>query len=343
MISIRRQVEHADYLAACFQALMKAYLELTRSLPTAALPANPDLAGQCKEDLERSATALKDTPPVEAIDEAGKLALQRIDDIFHSNRAALEERDTALKEVVVSVAQAIAGFRGHGERHESNLGRLADNFEALSHVEDASELRRRLRDNVSKLREAAEEMRRESEQSARQFESQISAFQQRLEMARKESGTDRLTGLGSRREAERQVRRIPKRKGTFCVLLFDIEGFKDINSRYGALFGDKLLCALAHVLRGQFPDEGSLFRWGADEFLVLCQGSLADCAEQCRDICASFAAGGKYFTTLESGAKVALAAGLAFGAAQYASGESPEDLCRRSRAALEQNRIQLRR
>jgi diguanylate cyclase len=343
MISIRKQVEHGDYVAACFRALLKAYVELTRSLPTAALPANPDLAGQCKEDLERSATALKDTPPVEAIDEAGKLALQHIDGIFHSNRAALEERDAALKEVVVLVAQAVAGFRGHGERHESNLGRLADNFEALSRVDDANELRRRLRDNVSKLREAAEEMRRESEQAARQFESQISVFQQRLETARKESGTDRLTGLGSRQEAERQVRKIPKRKGNICVLLFDIEGFKDVNSRYGALFGDKLLGALAHVLRGQFPEEGSLFRWGADEFLAVCEGSLAGCSERGRDICASFATPGKYFTTLESGAKAALSAVLAFGAVQYSSGESPEDLCRRARAALEQNRKQPRR
>jgi diguanylate cyclase (GGDEF)-like protein len=343
MISIRKQIEHADYLAACFRALLKAYLGLAKSLPTAALPANPDLAAQCKEDLERSAAALKDTPPVEAIDEAGKLALQRIDDIFHSNRAALEERDTALKEVVASVAQAMAGFRGHGERHESNLGRLADNFEALSRVEDATELRRRLRENVSKLREAAEEMRHGGEQATRQFESQISAFQQRLEMARKESGTDRLTGLGSRQEAERQVRSIPRRQGTICVLLFDIEGFKDINQRYGALFGDKLLCALAHVLRGQFPEEGSLFRWGADEFLVICEGSLAGCAERSRGICASFSTGGKYFTTSDSGAKIDLAAGLAFGAAQYASGESPEELCRRSRAALDQNRRQLRR
>jgi GGDEF domain-containing protein len=97
------------------------------------------------------------------------------------------------------------------------------------------------------------------------------------------------------------------------------------------------------VLRGQFSEEGSLFRWGADEFLVISEGSFAGCSERSGDICASFSKGGKYFTTLDSGAKIDLAAGLAFGAAQYASGESPEELCRRARAALEQNRRQARR
>ncbi len=47
-----------------------------------------------------------------------------------------------------------------------------------------------------------------------------------------------------------------------CVLLFDIEGFRAINSRYGTLFGDKLVQALAHMLKDRFSDEGTLFDGG---------------------------------------------------------------------------------
>jgi diguanylate cyclase len=178
-------------------------------------------------------------------------------------------------------------------------------------------------------------MRRENEESVLRFQSQVSTFQQRLEMARKESALDRLTGLGSRREAERHWPEVPKSTGSLCLLLYDIEGFREINSRNGAPFGDKLLVALAHTLRAKFPEEGSLFRWGADEFLVLAEGTLANLAKHSRQICDTFAAG-KYYTA--EGGSQALQATLACGGAQYLAGETLEAFYRRSRENLEQNR-----
>ena len=127
------------------------------------------------------------------------------------------------------------------------------------------------------------------------------------------------------------------------MLLFDIEGFRVINSRYGGLFGDKLLRALAHLLHNRFPEDGTLFRWGADEFLVIVKGAVRNWLEPCSDICQSFAKGGKYYTTVDDGSKVALAAAVAFGAAQYTKGESVEELCHRTQTLLDQNRSSLRR
>jgi diguanylate cyclase len=236
---------------------------------------------------------------------------------------------------VSTVSAAVSHFKGHGERHQAKFSKLAENFEVLSHVEDAGELRRRLREDVSKLRESVEVMRRENEESVVRFQSQVSTFQQRLETARKESSLDRLTGLGSRREAERRWLEIPKRAESLCLLLYDIEGFREINSRNGSPFGDKLLVALAHNLRAKFPEEGTLFRWGPDEFLVLAQGSLASCAKHSLQICDTFAAG-KYFTA--EGGSQALQANLACGGAQYVGGETLEQFYRRSRESLEQSR-----
>ena len=79
-------------------------------------------------------------------------------------------------------------------------------------------------------------------------------FQERVEQARKESGIDRLTGLGNRREAERNLKKATKREGPVSpCILFDVEGFTQINQSHGTLFGDKLLRALTHALRERFP------------------------------------------------------------------------------------------
>jgi diguanylate cyclase (GGDEF)-like protein len=340
MISIRRQIEDSENSEARAKALLKAFLGLTGAVPKAALPASAELAAQCREALEQMAAALKSEPRVPEIDDAGTLAVQQVEEICRSNKRAIEERDAALKEVVETVAWAVNSFKGHGERHKSSLARLADGFEALSRVEDVGELRRRLREDVNSLRDTVEQMRRESEESVRRLETQVTAFQERVEQARKESGIDRLTGLGSRREAERNLQKAVKREGQICLLLFDIDGFGQINQAHGTMFGDKLLRALTHSLRERFPGEGVLFRWGADEFLAIAEGSQAARLDQGRGICQAFA-GSSYFTA-EGGVKKPVSAKVACGAAAYVRGEGAEEWYRRARENLEQNRRSLR-
>jgi diguanylate cyclase (GGDEF)-like protein len=341
LISLRKQMDESENSELRSKALVKAFVGLINVLPKAALPANPELSKQARQNLDETVYTLKGTPEIPAIDDAGRTALEQAEEIYRANKTALEERDAVIKDVVATVAGAISGFRGNGERHKSNLTKLADGFESLSRVEDVTELRRRLREDVGKLRNSVEEMRRESEEAVQRLQSQVESFEERAEQARKETGIDRLTGLGSRREAERYLQKIPRRERPVCLLLFDIEGFRDINNRHGTLFGDKLLQALAHRLRERFPGEGVLFRWGADEFLVIAEGSLPVRLDQCRGICESFASSG--YATAEGGPKKSVSAMLACGGAAQQPGEGIEEWYRRSRESLEQNRRGLRR
>jgi len=341
LISLRKQIDESELSVLRFRALLDALRGITTSLPHAALPANSELSSMCKKDLERATDSLSGESAINVIEEAGKVAVRSIEAICRSNKTALEERDTALKDVVATVAEAVNHFKGHGERHQATFSKLAESLEVTSHVEDAGELRRRLRQDVSNLRESVEVMRRESQESVLRFQTQVTTFQQRLETARKESSSDRLTGAGSRREAERRWQEIPKHGKSLCLLLYDIEGFREINSRNGSPFGDKLLLALAHTLRAKFPEQGSVFRWGADEFLVIAEGSIESCARHSRYIRDTFAAG-KYFTA-ESGPQAPLQADLACGLAQYTAGETLEELYRRSRKNLDQSRQETRR
>jgi diguanylate cyclase (GGDEF)-like protein len=346
MISILKQIEKSEDSVLRFRALRKVYLDVAKALPKAALPVNPELSRECKEEYAKIAALLDDAPAgptPQAINEAGQIVLDQLETIYQANRVGMEDRDAALKDLVASVADAVGSFKGHGERQETNLSRLADEFDSLSRVDDVSEIRRRLRDQVRKLRDTAQEMRRVNEQAAQEFAAQLPVYQQRLEAARKQSGVDRLTGLGSRREAERHLRNIPKQEGLVTVLLLDIDGFTTLNSRHGAMFGDKLLRALSHLLRNEFPQDGVLFRWGADEFLIIADGALRGWVDRCGKICQAFATEGQYSTTTDDGVKLALAAGVTFGAAQYSKGESVEDLCRRMQEDLDQKRNAKRR
>jgi diguanylate cyclase (GGDEF)-like protein len=336
LISIRRQMNEAERLADQFCALVNAFVGLTGVLPKTALPADPESSRRCKEDFNRVSALLRDNPSTDEIRSVGRSVVERVEEIGRTNKAALDDFDGTIRDVVATVAAAISGFKGHGQRHESSLTKLADGFDALARVDDVVELRRRLREDVLKLRQSAEELRHESEESVRHLESRISAFQERMEAVRRGSDIDRLTQLGSRRAAERCIQTLPEHRGPICVLVFDVEGFRRINDRYGRLFGDKLLQALAHLLTESFPGEGSLFRWGPDEFLATSQCALPASQQRCRSVCDEFAASN--YTTYEGGRKERVTATILWGAAQYEPGESMVSLCGRARENLEQNR-----
>jgi diguanylate cyclase (GGDEF)-like protein len=336
LISIRREIEESEHFATGFTALLKVFLKLATAVPKIALPANPELFAQCEQSLDEATAPLNQRPPVEVIQRVGDIALQQIDRICASNQAALDERDAAIKDVVATVAKAISGFKSDGERQKSTLSNLADGFESLSRVEDVTELRRRLRQDVSSLRESVEAMRRDNEKSFCQFEAEVRAFEQRLEVARKESRIDRLTGLGSRRAADLHLQKIASGQRLVTLLLFDIEGFRRINEEKGPLFGDKLLQAFAHSLEEKFSGAGELFRWAADEFLVIVEGLPAIAAEQGRNVCYSFASG-KYLAA-DNGTKAPLRAKVAFGVHQYVRGESVGEAYCRTREVLDRSR-----
>src|SRR5271157_6255716 len=188
-------MDESERSATRFQALLKAFLGVAAALPKTAVPTSAEASKQYRENLDEVTAPLKGNPEAREIEAAGKGAVEDIEEISRANKAILEEFDATMKDVASTVASAITAFKGHGERHNSSLTKLADGFESLARVEDIGELRSRLRQDVGKLRESVELMRRESEESSHHFESRISAFEQRLEIARKGSDTDRLTNL----------------------------------------------------------------------------------------------------------------------------------------------------
>jgi diguanylate cyclase (GGDEF)-like protein len=94
----------------------------------------------------------------------------------------------------------------------------------------------------------------------------------RLELERM-ARTDALTGLLNRRalldEFERESARSARDGSELCMLLMDLDHFKQVNDRCGHSAGDAALCSVAQVLRTSLRRGDLVGRLGGEEFGAL--------------------------------------------------------------------------
>jgi diguanylate cyclase (GGDEF)-like protein len=90
---------------------------------------------------------------------------------------------------------------------------------------------------------------------------------------KRESILDPLTGLFNRRYMtsvfDREVRLASRTGRPIGVIIFDVDGFKLVNDRYGHVAADKALCDLAVLLRSRLRVSDVPIRYGGDETVVL--------------------------------------------------------------------------
>jgi diguanylate cyclase (GGDEF)-like protein len=87
------------------------------------------------------------------------------------------------------------------------------------------------------------------------------------------SQQDALTGLGNRRLLNErmgyEIARHRRHSRRFSVFALDLDGFKQVNDRFGHPAGDEILREVARALQKAVRDQDTVVRMGGDEFCVL--------------------------------------------------------------------------
>ena len=146
--------------------------------------------------------------------------------------------------------------------------------------------------------------------------------------------TDPLTGLPNRRygmdRLEQEGSLAVSRGLPLCCMMIDIDHFKLVNDTHGHDVGDRVLCQMAKILLRAIRKEDVVFRYGGEEFLVLCPATphkaAVSLAERIREAVAS-----AYFGLQEPFFRVTVSIGMA---AYEAGDASVEAMTKRADEAL---------
>lgn len=154
----------------------------------------------------------------------------------------------------------------------------------------------------------------------------------RCEELREEVTLDALTRLANRAELSRVSTQLVEqfdRQGTPCCLIIcDLDHFKNVNDTYGHQAGDDVIVCMAQLLKAACRGGDLAARYGGEEFVLVCADSrIADAARRAEKIRTEL----ERIDQVQMGGRNATAC---FGVTQVQSGDTAETILRRADRAL---------
>jgi diguanylate cyclase len=241
------------------------------------------------------------------------------------------------------------------QRIEATMGHLLQQVEGMSG--DAGSYGEKLESFTSELTptRSVHELRplvegilaetREMQSRSTRLEDELTDSSKRIEdlrsdlaEAQREANTDGLTGIPNRKHFDRELAASAETSmdsgEPMCLLLADIDHFKQFNDTYGHQVGDQVLRLVAQVLTKTVKGRDLAARYGGEEFgVVLPQTDLEGARKLAEQIRLTVA---NNRIRLKSSRQDLGTITLSVGCAQYLPGESLVELIERADAGLYQ-------
>jgi diguanylate cyclase (GGDEF)-like protein len=134
--------------------------------------------------------------------------------------------------------------------------------------------------------------------------------------------SDPLTGLANRFALEEYTRFLESHPSQFsqtCLMIIDIDHFKQVNDQYGHIIGDEVIQFVAQCLKDNVRTSDLLVRYGGDEFLVLIENIDFDNARKIADKIRSEVEDAYILSENGDQIQVSVSVGVAIGAPSWIS------------------------
>jgi len=277
MISLKKyldmdtsEADLEELLAAALQSYRSTLLAMGQSGVRACPALAPDLQ-QGLEGLEKR-LAHKVTPSL--VTATGKNAEEQLQQWGNRTAEYFKAMADDVKELLIALARTAESMGERDQRYAKQFGDFTTKLRTIANLEDLAQVRASLVQRAGELKSCVDQMAQDSNKSVAQLRQEVSTYEIKLKTVEQLALRDALTGLANRRNIDERMEWRISHKQAFCVVLLDLNRFKQVNDTYGHLAGDDLLKQFAEEMRSNTRSSDVVGRWGGDEFILLVDGDL---------------------------------------------------------------------
>lgn len=170
---------------------------------------------------------------------------------------------------ISAIVSLITAAMASANSYQTSLQSAEERLHGAADGKDVSNL-------VKSLLTATEEMSRTNSEVSANLETsraQVEQLEDCLKIVREESSRDSLTGLVNRKQfdilLDEAIIKSQRSGQPLCMLMIDIDFFKNFNDTHGHIAGDSALRYVASCIKSNIKGSDTAARYGGEEFVVI--------------------------------------------------------------------------
>jgi diguanylate cyclase (GGDEF)-like protein len=342
MISIKKYLDMAPKPAAkgaavdsnpTVAALLQTYRATLDSIGNNGPRACPAVGSELQRALAGIQKRLTEALSGALLLEVGKQTEKELNSWGRSAAEYFKSKTGEIKELLMALARTAESMGTRDKRYSEQLVQFTRQLETIATLEDLGQVRTSLLRKAAELKVCIDEMAEDCRKAVTQLKSDVTVYETRVREAEVLASKDELTGLPNRRSLENRIDVGIASGRPFCVVMLDLDGFKQVNDMHGHAAGDLLLKQFAAELRTNIRASDTSGRWGGDEFVLLLDSDLASAQGQIERI-EKWAFGEYTLPAGEGRGPLKLEVRASIGVAEWPPGKTPAELIERADKAM---------
>lgn len=258
--------------------------------------------------------------------------LARLIKFGEDGSAEYEAMAKDIRDILKLAASATETLQTQADGSGGEWNRFASEVERIAAMGNLHEVRASLRREVQHMNQCMQAMATDSARVISQLRGELTTLRKRAAQEEEMASLDPTTGLRNRRAVEIALAERVRKAEVFCILMFDIRRFKNVNERYGVETGNQILEQFGKRLLGAIREGDLAARWGCDQFITIVGCPVNIVIARARQIHARVSG------TYEVGLKpdtIAVEIASSMGVAEYRPGETSQNLMARAIQTLQ--------
>ena len=243
----------------------------------------PSISLSINNDLNSFSIKIGDSPSL-LFEESIQQEMEKfIEERFEVDKQIVAKKTADIAKLVTLMSQYLGDAIDSSSNGTKNVSDIKNEIESICN--NKANTKDELNDLQSKLIKAAitiEDEMKLVNQNLKTGHTEISVLEQKIKQleveltqSKKESSTDHLTGLLTRRAYDKEIQRFEanfKRDGQdYALIFFDLDHFKKVNDEHGHDCGDIVLKTFSQILLKLTRKTDIIGRYGGEEFVAAVQ------------------------------------------------------------------------